>query len=73
MNRTLIKSLPAFIRTRLEGRTNLQNVLTNTGWLLADKILRMGLGLFVGVWIARYLGPERFGLFNYAVAFAPLY
>ena len=28
----------------------------------------MGLGLFVGAWVARYLGPEQFGIFNYAVA-----
>jgi len=28
-----------------------------------EKILRMFVGLFVGIWVARYLGPERFGLF----------
>ncbi len=33
----------------------------------------MGLGLFVGVWIARYLGPDQFGLFNYATAFVGLF
>lgn len=73
MNQTLIKSLPAFIRTRLEGRANLQKILTNTGWLFADKILRMGVGLFVGVWIARYLGPEQFGHYNFALAFVSLF
>ena len=29
----------------------------------------MGVGLFIGVWIARYLGPEQFGLLNFANAF----
>jgi len=33
----------------------------------------MGVGLFVGVWIARYLGPEQFGLLNFATAFAGLF
>lgn len=33
----------------------------------------MGVGLFVGVWVARYLGPDQFGLFNYAVAFVSLF
>ncbi len=33
----------------------------------------MGVGLLVGVWVARYLGPERFGLFNYAIAFVALF
>jgi O-antigen/teichoic acid export membrane protein len=27
----------------------------------------------VGVWVARYLGPEQFGLLNYAVAFVALF
>lgn len=47
-------------------------ILNNTGWLFFDKILRMGVGLFVGVWVARYLGPARFGLWNYAISFAAL-
>lgn len=65
--------LPAFIRRRIEHRPNLQKALANTGWLFADRILRMGMGLLVGVWVARYLGPEQFGLFNYASAFVALF
>lgn len=33
----------------------------------------MGLGLIIGVWVARYLGPEQFGLFNFATAFVGLF
>ncbi len=33
----------------------------------------MVVGLFVGVWVARYLGPERFGLLSYAMAFVGLF
>lgn len=33
----------------------------------------MGVGLLVGVWIARYLGPEQFGLMNYAMAIVALF
>jgi O-antigen/teichoic acid export membrane protein len=29
----------------------------------------MAVGLFVGVWVARYLGPEKFGLLSYAKSF----
>jgi PST family polysaccharide transporter len=32
----------------------------------------MAVGLLVGVWIARYLGPSEFGLLNYAIAFVSL-
>lgn len=45
----------------------------NTSWLLGEKVLRMTVGLFVGVWVARYLGPERFGLFSYAQSFVGLF
>lgn len=38
------------------------------GWLVGDRVFRMGVGLVVGVWVARYLGPERFGLLSYAGA-----
>jgi PST family polysaccharide transporter len=47
---------------------NLRKVIGNTGWLFTEKIVQMFLGLLVGLWIARYLGPERFGRFNYAIA-----
>ncbi|MDQ6984418.1 MAG: flippase, partial [Ghiorsea sp.] len=38
---------------------------TNTSWLFAEKILRLVVGLFIGIWVARYLGPENFGLLSY--------
>lgn len=65
--------LPALLRARIENRPALQKILGNVGWLVGDKILRMGVGLLVGVWIARYLGPERFGQLNYALAFVALF
>jgi PST family polysaccharide transporter len=43
------------------------------GWLMVDRIIRMGMGLFVGVWVARYLGPAQFGSLNFAVAFIALF
>jgi len=65
--------MPSFMRVQLEHRANLLSILHNSGWLFADKILRMGLGLFVGLWVARYLGVEQFGLWNYSIAFASLF
>lgn len=45
----------------------------NTSWMLAEKFLRMTVGLLVGVWVARYLGPEQFGLLSYAQSFVFLF
>jgi PST family polysaccharide transporter len=50
-----------------------RQVLSNIAWLFTDQILQMGLGLFVGLWVARYLGPTQFGLLNYALAFVSLF
>ncbi len=73
MNSSWIRFLPDKLKTRIEGRRNLQKIVSNTGWLFADKIIRMGAGLLVGVWVARYLGPDRFGLLNYSGAYASLF
>ncbi len=45
----------------------------NTSWMFAEQLLRMIAGLLVGIWVARYLGPEQFGVFSYAIAFASLF
>ena len=45
----------------------------NTSWLMGEKLLRMVVGLFVGVWVARYLGPEQFGLFSYVQSFVGIF
>jgi len=47
--------------------------MSNTGWLFGDHAIRMGVGLVVSVWMARYLGPGEFGLFSYAIAFVALF
>jgi len=73
MNAFWTKYLPEFFREKLEGRQQLQNAIGNSGWLMFEKLLRMAVGLFVNVWIARYLGPENFGLLSYALAFAFLF
>ena len=41
--------------------------------MFGEQILRMVAGLFVGVWVARYLGPEQFGIFSYALAFVSVF
>lgn len=48
-------------------------IFSNAGWLLADKALRMAVGFFVVAWLARYLGPEKFGILSYALAFVALF
>ncbi|MGB3586624.1 MAG: flippase [Tunicatimonas sp.] len=45
----------------------------NTVWLLAENGMRLVSGLFVGVWVVRYLGPEDFGVLSYASSFVVVF
>jgi len=65
--------LPLFLQKKIKGRYNFQKIISNMGWLFLDKVLRMGVGFIVGVWVARYLGPEQFGTINYGTAFVGIF
>ncbi len=58
---------------KFKSSSGLRAIISNTGWLFADRILRMGASLVVGVWVARYLGVQQYGIFNYALAFVSLF
>lgn len=40
----------------------------NSSWMLAEQLLRIVSGVFVGIYVARYLGPEEFGILSYVLA-----
>ena len=40
---------------------------------MGHRVLSMVVALFVAVYVARYLGPERFGLLSYAMSFVGLF
>ena len=45
----------------------------NSIWLFAEKAVRIVIGLVVGVYVARQLGPTKYGLLNYAIAFVGIF
>lgn len=51
----------------------MRKIIANIGWIFFDKIFRMIVGMLVGVWIARYLGPDEFGVLNYATLFPTVF
>jgi O-antigen/teichoic acid export membrane protein len=57
----------------LKNHQSFMKYFKNTSWLFGEKILRMIVGLFVATWVARYLGPEQFGIFSYAQSFVGLF
>ncbi len=68
-----VKYLPTGIRRMLEGKVGLHAAIHNSGWIFFDKILRALLGLLVGAWVARYLGPSQFGELAYCIAFIGIF
>jgi PST family polysaccharide transporter len=68
-----LRFLPAGIRNFLEGKEGLHAAIHNSGWIFLDKILRALLGLLVGAWVARYLGPSQFGELAYCIAFIGIF
>ncbi len=55
------------------NHTGFRRYFVNTSWMMGEQLIRMIAGLFVGIWVARYLGPEQFGLFSYILAFTALF
>ncbi len=54
----------ATVREKLSP--GLRKLISNTIWMFADRFFRLFVAFFVSVWVARYLGPAQFGLYNYA-------
>ena len=50
-----------------------KKIIHNIGWLSAERLIRMGLSFFVGVYVIRYLGPEQFGKLSYSSSFVFLF
>ena len=42
--------------------------LHNSGWMLVEHLAKVISGIFVGIYVARYLGPEYFGVLSYSLA-----
>jgi O-antigen/teichoic acid export membrane protein len=57
----------------MKAHDGFRRYFLNTSWMLGEFILRILAGLLVGIYVARYLGPEQFGVYSYAIAFVALF
>ena len=55
------------------GSSARRQVVANSGWLLLDRLVRAVIGLLVGAWVARHLGPAHFGTLAYVLAYVALF
>lgn len=58
---------------KIELSAGFKKYFVNTGWLFFERIIEMAVSFFVGVYVARYLGPDNFGLLSYAGSFVGLF
>lgn len=45
----------------------------NMSWMFGGQMFSLLVSFFVGAWIARYLGPENYGVLNYSIAFVGIF
>ena len=50
-----------------------QAIIQNLFWAVTGKIVQLISGLIIGIVVARYLGPERYGLMNYVISYVFLF
>jgi O-antigen/teichoic acid export membrane protein len=57
----------------LKKHQNKKKYFLNISWLAFEQVLKIIIGLSVGVYVARYLGPTNFGILSYVVAMTGLF
>lgn len=50
-----------------------RKVTVNFSWLLSQRILLLVVSMFVGIFVARSLGPTNYGTLNFALSFVALF
>ena len=63
-----------FAKKRILLKKLLQSdLIRNSAWLLADKGLKLVLGLIVSIAVSRYLGPDLVGEWNFAISYVSFF
>ena len=68
-----LKYIPINIRHKLNGKYSTQTIISNSIWYFSEKTIKLILGMFLGVAVARYLGPNQYGLWNYVIAYCSIF
>ena len=50
-----------------------KKVIANIIWALIGKIVSLTGALLVGILVARYLGPENYGIMNYVISYVAIF
>jgi len=61
------------ITSRLNLSATKQKVIRNVVWAVTGKVVTLLGGLLVGIFVARYLGPEQYGLMSYVMSYVAIF
>lgn len=56
------------IKNRISSSPTKQKVFSNLFWAILGKVVNLMGSLLVGIFVAQYLGPEKYGLMNYVIS-----
>ncbi len=45
----------------------------NMSWMFLGQMFSLLVSFFIGAWVARYLGPENYGVLSYSIAFVGIF
>jgi PST family polysaccharide transporter len=65
--------MPIGTERLLKGLTQHAEIARNAAWLSGGRIVQMGIGLLLAGWVGRYLQPEGYGTYCYAISFISLF
>lgn len=66
-----VKQHPAFLS--IFTNEGFLKYFRNTSWLIGGRVLQLFVNLIIGVYLARYLGPDNYGSLSYVVSFIFLF
>jgi len=61
------------VREGLRKNDSAVRIVKNSSWLVFEKAFTMLIGAFASAIVARYFGPDNYGLYNYALSFVTLF
>lgn len=62
----------AYIREKWQ-HAGFQKYFRNMGWAFGARGFSLVMSFFVGTYVARYLGPQRYGVLNYVLSFVTIF
>jgi len=66
-------SLVEYIVDKMKLSPTKHKIAVNVAWSLLGKIVALLGGLLVGIVVARFLGPEKYGMMNYVISFVTIF